>query len=669
MTDHPRIGTEVHSAPEPLITLQGISHSYSKGGLEVQALRDVSLDIFPGEFVAITGRSGSGKSTLLNIIGCLSQPTHGDYTFDGERISTLDTDSLARLRRTGFGFVFQSYSLLESVSAHENVQIPAIYDGVSRGERSRRSRDILSRLSLDERLAHLPAELSGGEQQRVALARALVNNASVILADEPTGALDSRTSDEIMSLLETLSNQGHTIIVVTHNEQVAKCANRRIELFDGRVLSDTQYRKPSPSASPLMNSRASVSRIASTLSVAAFWQSVKSAWRSLNAHKFRTALTLLGIIIGILSVIVMVALGEGVKHAVVKSLGSLAANVIEVTPGHNFGLGNEALGEPPQLFLADGLAINEKVPEVVGVLPQKSMWRPLRRARFQHSAQVVGTSPDALRLKDLPLVEGTFFNQRHFDELAPVAVMGAGVKAELFPDLASPVGAYVIVQDTPLRILGVLASNTGDSGIFGFSLDDESLYVPLSTGRVRLFGDARVDTLFVNASSLEAVPSVKRGIMNVLEARHGRQDFDVQDAGTLMDVQLDVISNMTLIVGGIAAISLLVAGIGVMNIMLVSVTQRTREIGIRMACGATRGHVLQQFLLEAVMVCVAGGLVAICLAFFTVDILTALGFPVRLTLKSIGWALAVATAAGLIFGFAPAWRASRLEPATALVTI
>ncbi len=651
----------------PLISLRSVSFLYSTGKLEVGALKDVSLDIHSGEFVAIVGQSGSGKTTLMNLIGCLSRPSSGEYLFDGEQVSELDANELARLRRNEFGFVFQNYNLLDSASAQENIQIPAIYAGMKRNERRARARLLLSDLALGNRAGHLPSELSGGEQQRVAMARALMNGGRVILADEPTGALDSKTSQDIIGRLETLAREGHTVIVVTHNAEVARRAQRRIQLLDGRVISDSGSRIQRNQGA-VRCQRTHHSLVAPvSFSPAAVSQAFLSALRSLIANKFRTALTLLGIIIGVLSVIIMLALGEGAKNAIMESLGDLGTNAIDVRPDRTFDLGSARVRDPPALHYEDALAIARKIPNVDGVIPFKSRWMMSRHGGFTHSGQVVGTTPDAMRVKNLRLVEGTFFDQGHFDDLAPVTVIGAQVRRTLFPNGASAVGSHVLIQDAPFKVIGVLAPKSRT--VFSFGFEDSSLYVPLATGRVRLFGEETIDSLQVWAQQVEQIPAIMQGISALLLARHGKEGFAIEDAGGLMELRLEAISIMTLVLGGIAAVSLLVAGIGVMNIMLVSVTQRTREIGIRMAAGARNGDVLLQFLLEAIMVCVVGGLVAVLLATLTADILANFQFPIKVTGEPIVWSLSVAVMTGVVFGFAPAWRAARLDPATALAAV
>lgn len=647
-----------------LISLNNVCFTYSTGRLEVRALEAITLDVHAGEFVAIIGQSGSGKTTLMNVIGCLSRATSGEYLFDGESVADLDAGGLARLRRNALGFVFQNYNLLESASAQENVQIPANYAGLRQSESAKRAAELLGELALQDRLRHRPSELSGGEQQRVAMARALMNGGRVILADEPTGALDSKTSEEIIGRLEKLAESGHTVIVVTHNEHVAARATRRVEILDGRIRSDSGYQSTRKGAIPIPRQP---SRLDSSISLSysALSQAVRTAVRSLGTHLLRTALTLLGIIIGVLSVIMMLSIGEGAKDAVAESFGGLGANIIEVRPDFGYDPGSAEFREPPRLYYADGQLIADRVRNVQRVVPSKARWMMLRHGASRDNARVIGTTPDRFEMWDRELAEGNFFNQSHFEALSPVVVLGPQVKEQLFPGGQSAVGSNVLIHDAPFLVIGTLA---GTGAFLSFGFDDVAAYVPLTSARVRLFGEEQVDSLQVQAEDVDKIPATMLAIRQLLEA-HGKEGFVVEDEGQILQTRLEVIGTMSLVFGGIGAISLLVAGIGVMNIMVVSVMQRIREIGIRMASGARNGDVLLQFLLEAVIVCTIGGMVAVALALFAEGVLGAFNVPVQVTGTPILAALTVAVATGLVFGFAPAWRAARLDPAVALAGV
>jgi len=230
--------------PDPLIRTRDLAKVYRIGESQVRALSGVSVDIAQGEFVAVTGPSGSGKSTFLHLLGCLDRPSAGEYLLDGHRVSGLGGDQLAALRNRGIGFVFQNFNLLARTSAAENVALPLVYAGVGARERRARALEVLERVGLADRAAHLPAQLSGGQQQRVAIARALVMRPRLVLADEPTGALDSRTGLEILALLQALNRQGMTVVLVTHEAEVARCARRVLQFLDGRVVGDEANAEP-----------------------------------------------------------------------------------------------------------------------------------------------------------------------------------------------------------------------------------------------------------------------------------------------------------------------------------------------------------------------------------------------------------------------------------------
>jgi putative ABC transport system ATP-binding protein len=235
---HP--ATSVSQQQIPTIRLENVHKIYDLGEIQVPALRGVSLEIYPGEFVAVMGASGSGKSTLMNIIGCLDRPTRGRYLLDGKDVSGLTKDELAAIRSHKIGFVFQQFNLLPRTSALENVELPTIYAGVPMEERAARAEQALKRVGLGDRAGHFPSQLSGGQQQRVAIARALVNSPSLLLADEPTGNLDSRTSVEIMEILQGLNDQhGLTVVIVTHEPDIAQYAKRALEFRDGKLRGDT----------------------------------------------------------------------------------------------------------------------------------------------------------------------------------------------------------------------------------------------------------------------------------------------------------------------------------------------------------------------------------------------------------------------------------------------
>ena len=643
-----------------LIRLRNVSRRYFIGGSEVNALAGVTLDISAGEFVAIMGPSGSGKTTLMNIIGCLDRPTGGEYHYRGQPIHAAGADQRARLRREVFGFVFQNYNLLGMATARENVEIPAIYAGTRKNARLKRATELLSRFGLGRRLGHQPTELSGGEQQRVAIARALMNGGRVILADEPTGSLDSRTGKEILAQLESLADQGHTVIVVTHDAAVASHARRRIELLDGRVTADTRTgsgsrARPQPGAADAGPRRAAGVR-AGALSLQ---ESARTALRTLRGNKFRTALTLLGIIIGVLSVTAMLGVAEGVRRAILDNFSALGGARLTVTAS------SDQNQQASPLTLEDADAIREQVPNLLSVAPQMTGSGTLVAGGEETWTFLVATTSRAMEDSSRTLAQGAFFSEAHERDYAPVMVLGGNLANELFGAAANPVGEYVLVNGSPIQVIGVLERPTGQFGVFDFGA--RSAYLPLMTGAVRLFNRDNLNSIDILVTETELVDSAQEQIATLLTRRHGSRDFEVQDQAQLIEAENAAATIMQLLFGAIGGISLIVAGIGVMNIMLAAVAERTREIGVRMATGARQRDILMQFVCEAIVVSGLGGLVGLSLAIGLGALLSALT-PVQIffTPQIVLIGLSCATLTGLLFGFAPARRAARLDPVVAL---
>ena len=621
----------------------------------------VTLDIHAGEFVAIMGPSGSGKTTLMNIIGCLDRPSGGEYYYDGWPAHTAGPDQRARLRREVFGFIFQNYNLLGMATARENVEIPAIYAGTRKNTRLKRATELLSRLGLGLRLGHQPTELSGGEQQRVAIARALMNGGRVILADEPTGSLDSRTGKEILAQLEALADQGHTVIVVTHDAAVAAHARRRIELLDGRVTADTRTgpgnrtgSRAAPGGQTAPRRNAGVRAPALSLQ-----ESARTALRTLRGNKFRTALTLLGIIIGVLSVTAMLAVAEGVRRAVLDNFSALGGASLTVTAS------NDQDQQASPLTLQDADAIREQVPNLLSVAPQMTGSGTLVAGSEETWAFLIATTSHAMEDGNRTLAQGAFFTEAQDRDYAPVMVLGGSLASELFGEGANPVGEYVLVNGSPIQVIGVLERPTGTFAAFDFRA--RAAYLPLMTGAVRLFNRDNLNSIDILVTDTELVESAQEEISTLLTRRHGSRDFDIQNQAELIEAENAAAAIMQLLFGSIGGISLIVAGIGVMNIMLASVAERTREIGVRMATGARQRDILMQFVCEAIVVSGLGGLVGLLLAMGLGGLLSALT-PVQIffTPQIVLIGLSCATLTGLLFGFAPARRAARLDPVVAL---
>jgi macrolide transport system ATP-binding/permease protein len=644
---------------EALIALHELGKSYPSGSGPVPVLQDITLRIHEGEFVAIVGQSGSGKSTLMNLLGCLDRPTTGRYLLAGQDVSQLDPDALAALRRRMFGFIFQRYNLIANETAAENVEIPAVYAGLGRRERSERAHALLERLGLSDRLHYRPTQLSGGQQQRVSIARALMNGGRVILADEPTGALDTSSGSEVMEQLHELHRAGHTIILITHEPDIAAQAERTIQLRDGRIVADQRH--PAAAAAATAAEAAPALPASHTNLLPDLLEAVKMALRSLRTNVFRTVLTLLGIIIGVGAVIAMLALGDGSKAQVISRIEAMGTDLLLVRPGARKVRTKD---ESASLMQADAEAIAD-LPNVREAVAEHARAVTVRYGDNDYVTLGTGASANYARARNWPVVRGSFYADADVKSLAPVAVLGNTVAKNLFRSSEDPVGKHILINNIPFQVIGVLASKGATSS--GTDMDDNIL-MPLSTARMRLFGKNYLKVITVQVADMEHADETEAAISDLLATRHRRVDFQIRNMASLLETASDTQDTMTVLLGSIAAISLLVGGIGVMNIMLVSVTERIREIGIRMATGARMLHILLQFMTEALVVCSVGGAIGVIGGLGAAWLAGRLGSPVVFSLPPVLMAFGSAFLIGLLFGFLPARRAARMDPVAALAT-
>lgn len=642
----------------PLIEIRNVIKAYATGDNEVRALDDVSITIEAGEFVAIMGQSGSGKSTLMNILGCLDRPTDGHYLVQGIDVAGLSSDELAAMRRDTFGFVFQRYNLLGTMTATENVELPAVYAGRPHDERLARARELIARLGLGARGDHKPTQLSGGQQQRVSIARALMNDAAVILADEPTGALDSQSGAEVLALLADINKEGRTVILITHDAEVAEHADRLIRLADGKVLDDTRKVAARPAPEPQTIALQGAKKIAFGADIS---EAVKMAFRSLRMNIFRTALTLLGVVIGVGAVVAMLAIGNGSKANVLDRITKMGTNLLLIRPG---APGIRSSGDNASLKPDDATAI-ASLANVEAAVPERSTSVTVRYGNIDYRTQVTGTWAAYTDVRDWNVVDGTFFSKADTDSYAPVVVIGQTIKNNLFPNGDNPVGKYILVQNIPFEVIGVLEGKGASS--FGSDQDDVAI-VPLTTGYMRLFGGQYVSTISAKVTDSAQVDATQDAITKVITTRHGAEDFQVRNTASLLETATETQNTLTILLGSVAAISLIVGGIGVMNIMLVSVTERTREIGIRMATGARQMDIMLQFNTEALVVCGVGGLIGVLGGLLTAAICGWFGLPIAYSLAPPLFAFTCAFATGLLFGYLPARKAAGLDPVVALAS-
>ena len=699
--------------PEPVIRVEHVSRTYHVGDIDVHALRDVSVTVEPGEFVAIMGASGSGKSTLMSILGCLDRPTSGRYRFDGIDVAKLSEPELARIRSERLGFVFQSFNLLPRTSALENVALPLLYamsSQVRPGTLAERARSALALLGLSDRARNTPGQLSGGQQQRVAIARALINQPSLLLADEPTGNLDTKTSSEIMRTLTALNRErGVTIIVVTHEADIAAYADRVLTMRDGQIISDERRQRAPKPPRPAAAAAAALEKVGPTADASPYAGLFGASWaffrmvtataaQAIWRNKMRSALTMLGVFIGVAALIAMVSVGQGANEAVRKQIERLGTNLVVVVPGAFTGGGlRGGFGSASTLTRADAQAIQREASAVaqVGYLIRQS--GQLRLANQNWSTSIQGVSPNYPPMTNWRIAAGREITPEDDRDAALVVVIGESVRRQLFGASQNPLGATIQIKGVPMQVVGLLESKGQTS--FGTDQDDVVM-IPFSTAERKVIGVAApsqqstplnwiyppppnpyglqrrligyVNQIYVQAMDQSAIQPAIQQITEILARRHrirpgATNDFSVRNLSQIAETAESSSRIMALLLAAVASISLVVGGIGIMNILLVSVTERTREIGLRMAIGARRLHVLLQFLSEAVFLSVSGGIVGIIMGTaFSMAIAAATGWLAPISPTAIVGGFLFSAAVGIFFGFYPARKAAKLDPIEAL---
>lgn len=638
----------------PLIRIRGLHRVFGEGAARAHVLRGIDLDIRAGEFVAIVGTSGSGKSTLMNILGLLDRPTAGSYHLAGQDVARLSRDAQAGLRNRLFGFVFQQYNLIPTLTALENVALPASHAGAAREARRARAAALLESLGLGPRMGARPAQMSGGQQQRVSIARALMNGGAVILADEPTGALDAESGRQVMRLLSDLAAKGHTVILITHDADIAARAGRVIRVAEGRIAGDSGFAppaEPTPDLPPPVHRRPA---LLSTLREAA-----RAAFAAIAASPVRTALTLSGIVIGVASVVAMLAIGRGAQEEFIRRASAIGTNWVVV------GSDQDTRMPRRPLTLQDAMAL-KGLPNVAGVMPGR--WEQARVAAggLSIDSDILGTDRDFRGVHGWDVVRGSFFSETDERGGSPVLLLGATVARTLFPDTRDPTGEFVMVNMSPFLVGGVLeAKGLSQNG----SDRDKVVAMPLASLESRVYGPGELSVIVVALQDMARLEETNALLRQVMTQRHGAEDFWLADAAGAFAAAEAERASQNLLLGAIAAISIFVGGIGVMNIMFITVRERTREIGIRAATGASMRDILVQFLTEATVLSALGGLAGLALA-GGIGAVAASGFgmPVVFSVTVALGALAGATAMGAAFGLVPAIRAARLSPVEALAS-
>ena len=649
-----------------MIELRDITKTYKMGENVVHALRGVSLTIEDGDFVAIMGPSGSGKSTLTHILGLLDVPSSGSYKLNGREISQLEEDDLAVFRREEIGFIFQQFNLLPRLTARENVALPLLYSTHDMDQS--KAQPLLERVGLGTRSGHKPNEMSGGQQQRVAIARSLINKPRMILADEPTGNLDSVSEKEIMDVLKELNSQGITVVIVTHEDEVAAQAKRLIRLRDGNIQVD-ERKEPLPKSRPVPPKPESIDQDSKTDFLRDFFEHFRLGLKTLAANKIRTVLSMLGILIGVAAVVAMLALGKGAQKSIEGQLASLGSNLLVLRAGsiRISGVAQQA-GSVTRMTNDDAVHLKSAIPEINDVASTVNDRGQVTYNNKNWNTAVNGVSPSYSRMRASQPEVGRFFTDEENAQRARVAVIGATIQRELFGD-TNPIGEMIKINKVLFQVIGVLP----EKGASGFRDQDDVILVPVLTAMFRLFGKNYVEAIEIEAASPEDTETIQEEVIQIMNKRKRvpfsarGEAFQIRNMADVQAALSESSRTMSLLLASIALISLVVGGIGIMNIMLVSVTERTKEIGLRKAIGARRRDILLQFLAEAVVVSAFGGILGIILGWTVTLVLSfAAGWNAIVSIESVGLAFFFSASIGVIFGIYPARKASLLNPIDAL---
>ncbi len=443
-----------------LIRARGLRRVFHKGDIEVVALDHVDLDIRRGEFISIMGPSGSGKSTLLHLLGCLDRPDAGSYEFSGRHLSGLGDRELSRIRNRQIGFVFQTFNLLGDSTAAENIALPLVYSGVPRSIRTECGVVTARAMGLGDRLNHLPAELSGGQIQRVAIARALANGPELILADEPTGNLDTHTGDEIMAIFDRLHKQGATIVMVTHDERLARYGDRIIRLVDGNIVgdeavTDEQRITPSDEHDHIAIAKPPSEELTHRLN---WFDLIRMGVREgLLCHMGRTMLTMLGVMFGVAAVIAMSSISAGAKRKAIQQIEAMGVHTIRVQARKLEGeqlMRAHAKGVQG-LSLADARAIKSVCPSVINVAPIKRVYADVVVGRKRLQATVLATTGEYADVVNFHHARGTFIGPDEVRFSQPYCVIGSGIADRGFGN-EDPMGRSVMIGYTSYRVIGIM---------------------------------------------------------------------------------------------------------------------------------------------------------------------------------------------------------------------
>ncbi|XYQ56543.1 ATP-binding cassette domain-containing protein [Pectobacterium carotovorum] len=637
-----------------MLILNNISKKYSNYHDSIFALKNINITIFRGEFIAIVGPSGSGKSTLLNILGCLDKPSSGDYEIDGINTNDLSSKELSSLRLQNFGFIFQKYNLISYLNVINNVTLPAFYANITLRKKTVRAMRLLISLGMKRHIRHTPSQLSGGQQQRVSIARALMNGGNIILADEPTGALDQRNGEEILKLLKKMNDSGHTIIVITHSKQVSDYANRIIKIVDGEIVSDSKKSNTIQKENEKINIKKSEKNNQHKISINYYFELLKISLKIMISNKLRTLISMLGIIIGISSVILVTAINEGGRQKILKDIASFGTDTIDIIPGSL----NNKKNTPAKLNSThiDILSTQNYIHQLSPIVNTSAI---IKHQDKELDVTIDGVNEYYNTIIGLNVINGQFINTESITHQLQEIVISDKIQKYLFPDNLSPIGEEVIVENIPFRIIGIVKQTDSSSSL--------TSWVPYTSVSTRMLGLPYFSSIKVKINDMIPITLAEKEIFDLLTNYHGIDNFQLLNINMFKKMAEKVNNTVSNQILRVAIISLIVGSIGIMNIMLVSVSERRREIGIRMAVGAKKIDILQQFIIESVLICLAGGTIGIISAlaiseFMKIWIRTEIIFDY----SSFATAVVCSIIIGILSGLFPAYRASTLDPIESL---